>query len=168
MMKYNKSIKIIVVLLVGGCVQILLALLGSACVKDSPGKVAVEFAKTYFQLDKSMSDLICMEYRRVGDTDAVDEYIHSIAEKARERGFGHSFMRNKLYHIETETDYHNDTEATVRITGKRRISINPVYTYIANLFNIGEIYEIDETVRAIKEEGKWKVCENLSSVFGNI
>jgi len=167
MTKYNKYIQIIVVLLIGGCVQILLALLGFACVKDSPGKVALEFTNAYFQLDESMSDLLCMEYRKVGDTDAVDEYIHSIAEKARERGFGRSFMQSKLYHMETETNYRSNTEADVRITGKRRISINPVYAYVANLFNIGEVYRIDETVRVIEEEDKWKVCADLSSVFGN-
>ncbi len=88
-------------------------------VKDSPGKVALDFANAYFQLDRSMSDLICMEYRKVGDNDAVDEYIQSLAEKARERGFGRSFMKNKLFHMKTKIDYHSNAEADVRITGER-------------------------------------------------
>ena len=36
-------------------------------------------------------------------------------------------MKNKLYDIETETISKKDNEAQIRITGKIRVSINPVY-----------------------------------------
>jgi hypothetical protein len=73
-------------------------------------------------------------------------------------------MKNKLYHIETRTLSKSDNEAQIRITGKRKISINPVYVIVAKLFNLSETYEVDATVDVVREDGKWKVCGNLFSL----
>jgi len=73
-------------------------------------------------------------------------------------------MKHKLYDIETETLSKKDNEAQVRITGKIRRSINPVYTIVAKLFDIGETHEVDEIINVIKEDGKWKVCGSLFSL----
>ena len=88
----------------------------------------------------------------------VDEYLYFAAKTAIERGFDINFLKNKLYHIETETISKNDTEARIRITGKIRVAINSVYPVVAKLFDIGSTHEVDEIIRVIKEDGQWKVC----------
>jgi len=132
--------------------------------KDSPNKAVVEFSKSYFMLDKSMTKRICKKLLASDDTNVVDEYLYSVAKTARERGFDINFLKNKLYHIQTETISKNDTKAAIRITGKIRVAINSVYPVIAKIFNIGSTHEVDEIIHVIKEDGKWKVCGKLFSL----
>jgi hypothetical protein len=131
---------------------------------DSPNKAVVEFSKSYFLLDKSMTKRICKKQLASEDGDIVGEFLYSAAKTARERGFDINFLKNKLYHIQTETISKNDTEANIRITGKIRVAINSVYPVVAKLFNIGSTHEVDEIIHVIKEDGKWKVCGRLFSL----
>lgn len=152
---------IILVLIVGFCVQVLFIFAGT---EDTPNKAVIEFSKAYFQLDRSMAERICHERLTFGDVDVVDQYLYRVAREAKERGFGINFMKNKLYQIETKTLNKSDNKAQIRITGKRRISINPVYVIFAKLFNLSETYEVDAIVDVVREDGKWKVCGNLFSL----
>jgi hypothetical protein len=161
MVRLSKSAGIILVLVLGFVVQ---SIFSFADHIDSPSKAVVQFSKAYFKLDKSMSKRICKKRVASEDGDVVDQYIYLAAKEAKERGFGISFMKKKLYDVETEKISKKDNEAQVRITGKIRVSINPVYPIVAKLFNIGAIHEVDETINVIKEDGKWKVCGNLFSL----
>ena len=162
MVRLNRSVGIILVLIVGLVVQIIFSM---ADAKDSPNKAVVEFSKSYFMLDKSMTKRICKKLLASDDdTNVVDEYLYSAAKTARERGFEINFLKNKLYHIQTETISKNNTEAAIRITGKIRVAINSVYPVIAKIFNIGSTHEVDEIIHVIKEDGKWKVCGKLFSL----
>ena len=161
MVRLNRSVGIILVLIVGLVVQIIFSM---ADAKDSPNKAVVEFSKSYFMLDKSMTKRICKKSLASDDTNAVDEYLYSAAKTARERGFDINFLKHKLYHIQTETISKNNTEAAIRITGKIRVAINSVYPVIAKIFNIGSTHEVDEIIHVIKEDGKWKVCGKLFSL----
>jgi hypothetical protein len=51
-----------------------------------------------------------------------------------------------------------DDFATVRITGKTRTAINPVFMVIGKLFHLGEYHPVDLTLDMVKEKGKWRVC----------
>jgi hypothetical protein len=161
MIQLNRSVGIILVLIVGFLVQLLFSL---ADIKDTPNKAVVEFSKAYFQLDQSMAERICKEQLANDDVDIVDQYLYLTAIEASERGFDINFMKNKLYHIETETLSKNDTTAKIRITGKTRTAVNHVYPIVAGLFNIGATHEVDETFNVIKENNRWKVCGNLFSL----
>jgi len=161
MAKLSRSAGIILVLILGFLVQSLFTFADST---DTPSKAVVQFSKAYFNLDKSMAKRICKKRLTTEDVDVIDQYIYLRAKGAKERGFGISFMKNKLYHIETETISKNDNEAQIRITGKIRVSINSVYPIVAELFNIGATHEVDEIINVIKEDGKWKVCGNLFSL----
>ena len=152
---------IILVLIVGIFVQLLFIFAGT---EDTPNKAVVEFSKAYFQLDRSMAELICQEQLTSDDVDFVDQHLNRVAMEAKERGFDIDFMKNKLYYIETTTLKKSDNKAQIRITGKRRISINPVYVIVADVFNLSETHEVDATLDVIREDGKWKVCGNLSSL----
>ncbi len=161
MIQLSRSVGIILVLIVGFLVQLLFSL---ADLRDTPNKAVVEFSKGYFQLDRSMADRICKKQLTTDDVDIVDQYLYLAAKEANERGFDINFMKNKLYHIETETLSKNDSTAKIRITGKKRVAINPVYPIVAQLFNIGATHEVDETFNVIKEDSRWKVCGNLFSL----
>ena len=161
MIQLSRSVGIILVLIVGFLVQLLFSL---ADLRDTPNKAVVEFSKAYFQLDQSMANRICKIQLVNDDIDIVDQYLYLAAKEANERGFDINFMKNKLYHIETETLSKNDTTAKIRITGKIRVAINHVYPIVAKLFNIGSTHEVDETFNVIKENSQWKVCGNLYSL----
>ena len=161
MVRLSKTAGIILVLVLGFLVQ---SIFSFADHIDSPSKAVVQFSKAYFKLDKSMAKRICKKRLASENVDVIDQYIHLAAKEAKERGFGINFMKNKLYDIETETISQKDNEAQVWITGKIRVSINPGYTIVAKLFNIGATHEVDEIINVIKEDGKWKVCGNLFSL----
>jgi hypothetical protein len=154
----KKIITIALTILLGIILQVIFVF---ADCKNTPNRVAVEFAKAYFKLDPSMSELICEDQKIVDDVDVVDQYINLAAKEAKNQGFNINFLKSKLYHIETHTRFIGDNEAQVELTGKRRVSINPVYTYVARIFCIGETHEVDETIKLVKEDGKWKVCGGL-------
>lgn len=164
MTQLSKSAGIILVLVCGCILQVLLAF---ADTRDTPNKAVVEFSKAYFKLDKSMTERICKERLASEDIDVVDQYLYLADKEAKERGFEINFMKNELYHIETEILSQNDTDAKIRITGKRRVAINPAYTIVAKAFDIGGAYDVDETIHVKKEDGKWKVCGDLFSLPAN-
>lgn len=160
MAQMNKVAAIIIVLIVGSFVQVLFSLADG---RETPGRAVAEFSKTYFKVDQSMAARICAERLTSGDVDLVDKYIYMTAQKAKNLGFTTDFMKYKLYNIEIETISQSDTNAQVRITGKRRVAINPVYPFVTKLFNLGGTYEVDETIDVVKEDGQWKVCGNFFS-----
>ena len=157
-MAQNKILIITLTILLGIILQVIFVF---ADCKDTPYRVAVEFARAYYNLDPSMSELICEEKKIVDDVDVVDRYIDLAEKEAKAQGFSINFLKNKLYHIETHTTFIGDNEAQVKLTGKKRVSINSIYEYVARIFFIGETHEVDETIKLVKEDGKWRVCGGL-------
>jgi len=159
MAQMDKIAALILTLILGSGVQVLFAL---ADCHNTPNLAAAEFSKAYFKLDRSMADKICTaRLTSDKDVDLVDKYIYLAAREAKDRGFKTSFMQNKLYDIEIETISKTWTNAQIRITGKRRVAINPAYPIVTKLFNLGAIHEVDEILDLVKEDGKWKVCGNF-------
>jgi hypothetical protein len=143
---------------------VLQLLLGYLDARDTPAKAAVNFTKAYFQLDESMADYLCSDLTAEEDVDLVKAYIEQAADEARIVGFDLNYMRKKLFSVHTEIIAQSDSEAEIRITAQGKRNINPVFTLIAKLFFIGETYHIDETLKVIKEDGKWKVCGRAFSL----
>ncbi|MBL0700847.1 MAG: hypothetical protein JJV92_08200 [Desulfosarcina sp.] len=129
--------------------------------KDSPQKAAIEFAKAYYGLNVAMTDSLCEERKIVDDVDIVNKYIDSVAAEAVKRGFGIDYLRCGLFNIGTRVISKDDDNAVIRITGKKKVEINPLYMLVAKIFNIGETTHVDETINLVKEDGMWKVCGNL-------
>jgi len=126
---------------------------------DTPSRAAVRFAKAYYALDPSMGTLLCSEAMENEETDIVDELLSKASEEARVRGFDRGYMRSKLVHLETHTHYTDKNSATVRIAGARKRMIHPVFTWVAQIFLLGESYPLDQTFKVVREQGRWKVCE---------
>ena len=105
-----------------------------------------------------MTDYLCSELAEQRDAGLVQDYINQVADQARQSGFELNYMRKRLFSVHTEILSQSESAAEVRITATAKRNINPAFTIIAKLFFIGETYAIDETLKLIKEEGKWKVC----------
>jgi len=160
----NKFLTLALVVVIGAVLQ---GLLVWADCKDTPHRVAVDFSKAYFKLDSSMADLLCEESRIVDDVDVVEQYIDQAVADVKMRGFGESFAKNKLYGVETHTTLKGKDNALVKLTGKRRVAINPVYPIISTIFSLGETYHVEAEINTIREEGKWKVCDDLLSLYSD-
>jgi hypothetical protein len=154
MAKYNNFITLTLVILLGCLIQ---AGLYFAENRDTPTRAVLEFSKAYFQLDPSMSERLCEERRTLDDVDVVAEYLQAVAKEAGQRGFRLSYIKNKLYNIGIFVINEDDDQAEIRLVGDRKPSLRSLFT--------GETYQVDETIKVIKEDGKWKVCgDNLFSL----
>ena len=153
-------IKISMVIALGIVLQIIFIIVDT---DNTPEKVSLTFTKAYFSQDKTaMDEQICSELTE--DADVVDEYIQRIEKEAKDTGFK-LYSKSMIYHVKTHATSIDDSEAQVKITGKKRHSINPIYTLVAIIFQIGEVDHFDETIDLINEEGRWKVCGNPFSLI---
>ena len=132
---------------------------------DSPATAAVDFTKAYFGLDgDAMSMRLCSEMAEDEELNIVNNYLNSVADRARALGFSKRYMKNMLSHVSTEMVMADENTAEVRVTGERFRSINPVFVLIGKLFFLVESHEVDETLSLVKEDGSWKVCNKPFSL----
>ncbi len=151
----NKSSALAVTLVLAVFMQVVFAF---ADAKDTPQKAAVEFSKAYFMVDPAMSRRVC---DRLLNRDGINLVSHIIEQKAREAhemGYSPDFMKCALFNIETEILNRDENSATVRLTAVRKRNLNPVFTFIGRLFNLGTTYPVDQVLELVKEKGRWKVC----------
>ncbi len=126
--------------------------------KDSPEKAVVEFTRAYFKLDYSMSKRVCDNLNTIDDIDIISRYIDKNRIESEKRGYSINIMKSSLYNINTSIIEENNDTAVVRIHGKKRMAINPVYKYIAQMFNLGRADVVDEQIEVIKKDNRWYVC----------
>lgn len=119
---------------------------------------AVAFSKAYFMADPAMADLVCEEALGEGDETSVEEYIYKVGLEAQQRGVPVGYIRHQLEHVHTDTIQQDETSAEIHLTAKKRVSINPVFAWVAKLFFLGETHKVEAVLHLVKEEGRWKVC----------
>jgi len=151
----NTSVFILTILL-GIFLQAILIFADTA---DTPTKAAVGFSKAYFKFDSSMSNKICSELSKA-EIDPVDYYINAAKLEAKARGVNLNYLKNEIYHISTEIISQDDNSAKIHLKGMLRISINPVFAWVAKIFRLGKTHEVEEIIQLVKEEGRWKICGN--------
>jgi len=143
-----------IVVLIGLLLQVGLIFLDCP---HSPSNTAVQYAKAYHKLSPSEAKWICSS----ACSKAAD-HIYEATSEAAERGFDQGYAKYALSHIETHTEYLDDTTAVVHLTAHRRLAINPLYVWVARLFRIGDSDEVDGTIRVRLEDGHWRVCRSAS------
>ena len=161
MQQGSKFFTIIAVLVVGVMLQIMFVFVDQ---REAPAKTAVAFSKAYFGLDPAMVKYLCSAFTTNEEGDVVGDYLSRVADDARVVGFDLNYMRSRLYSVHTEIISQSDTEAEVRIHAERKRNINPIFTIVGRLFSIGETYSVDETLKLVKEDGRWKVCGRAFSL----
>ena len=125
---------------------------------ETPGTVAVDFSKAYFNLDADMAGLLCTEMLEDEDTDIVNNYLNRVADEARAEGFKPSWKKMVLSHLELDTRMVDENTAEIHISGDRMRSPNPVFGAVSKIFFLGETYKVDTTLTVVKEDDGWKVC----------
>ena len=161
MQQGDRFMTIITVVVIGIMLQILL---GFADHKNTPVKTAVAFSKAYFNLDPTMTNYLCSDYAGNGESDIVSQYLTQVAADAETNGFDFDYMRSRLFSVHTEIISQDGSEAEVHVTAQRKRNINPIFTLVGKLFFLGETYTVDETLKLVKEEGEWKVCDGAFSL----
>ncbi|MBC2694065.1 MAG: hypothetical protein HF982_02040 [Desulfobacteraceae bacterium] len=124
---------------------------------DTPNKAATEFTKAYFGLDSSMADRLCQETLIVDGVNVVDKYIHCVNTKTKTEGFRPFFVKNYLYHVQTNTISKNENKATIKLTCEIKHPLRAFFTKES-------IRKVDVTFDLIMEDGKWKVCGDFFSL----
>jgi len=124
---------------------------------DTPNKAATEFTKAYFGLDSSMADRLCQESLIVEGVNVVDKYIDSVTTKANAEGFRPFFVKNYLYHVQTNTVSKDDNKAKINLTCEIKHPLRAFFTQESS-------QKVDETFDLIMEDGKWKVCGDVFSL----
>ena len=81
---------------------IIQAILIGAEIRSTPVKAVIKFSKAYFDLDPKMSNYLCRELITEGEAGVVEEYLHRMADEAKNRGFDSNYMRSRLYSIHAE------------------------------------------------------------------
>jgi hypothetical protein len=126
--------------------------------KNAPYNAAIDFARAYFTLDPSMADYLCKGNAPAQHTAKVSNFIDRLKTDMAKCGFDLSMAKSALYHVKTDTVQKNDTEAEVHLIAYRKTAINPVFLFTAKLFDLGKTYHVNETIKMMKEDGRWKVC----------
>jgi hypothetical protein len=151
----NKSSAIAVVLLFAICLQVLFVF---AETRETPEKAAVRFTKKYFCLDAAVKNYLCAEILADEERDVVDAYIYGRALEAEKQGYKATFMRNRISHLEPKLVNQDENTAQVHLKVTYKKYLNPIYSVVGRLFNLGETYHVEETLNLVKENGHWKVC----------
>ncbi len=162
MMQGKMIISLITALVLGVAVQVLLVY---ADTQDAPDKAAAEFAKAYYAYDKAvLSERLCESAKVQNDTDVIGDYIYKARREAEARGFGLGcYVKENIYHLQTDTlDRTHDT-ARIRLTFEKR---SPLRTFFSKKDRY-DIFHVEEEIKLIKEEGRWKVCGNPFSIAGS-
>ncbi len=155
MVQSNKTVVILITLMVGVIFQIIFILAEN---RDTPVKAAVEFSKNYFLLEASMADRLCQELGAESENDFAKEVITVARLDANARGFDLAMVRRNLSHIETEIISRDAESAEIVLHASSRVCINPVFAWVATLFNLGESWEVEAMLSLVQEDGHWKVC----------
>jgi hypothetical protein len=152
----NKAAWWILVVILAVCFQLVFVFAEN---RPSATKTAIAFTRAYFMLDSDMGKY--MSGNLLGndeDASPVTAYLQAAAANAKARGFEIGMVRQTIEHVEIETLARGADSATIQVSGMRRTSINPIFTYVARLFHLGQTHPFEETLQLVKKDGKWKVC----------
>ena len=105
-----------------------------------------------------MADQLCKGDSPAQQSTMVSSFIERSKADTAKRGLSPAMAKSTLYHVKTQTVQQSDKEAAVHLTAYRRTAINSIFLFTAKLFDLGKTDHVKETIRMIKEDGRWKVC----------
>lgn len=126
--------------------------------RQTPASVAKQFVQDYYYLDADMEKWLC---ESVVETGWVEAYLQSKTDEAARRGFGAKNLRRMFTHMHVETVAAQDDLAVVEIRGTLRTAIYPAFMVVGKMFGIGQNYDVDTTVNLTRENGRWRVCNQI-------
>lgn len=126
--------------------------------RQTPASVAKQFVEDYYYLDPDMDKWLCTQ---VVETGWVDDYLHGKASEAAQRGFATKYLRRMFTEMHVETVVGAEDSAVVLVRGNLRTAIYPAFMVVGKMFRIGRDYEVDTTINLVRENGRWRVCNQL-------
>ncbi len=126
--------------------------------RQTPASVAKQFVEDYYYLDPDMAQWLCSQVVQRG---WVDDYLYGKAEEAAQRGLSVKNLRRMFTEMHVETLADANDSAVVQIEGTLRTAIYPAFMVIGKMFGIGRNYEVDTTINLVRENGRWRVCNQL-------
>lgn len=139
-----------------------LALLG-ADFRQTPDKIARHFAEAYYAIDPDMQDYVCASLVEEG---VVDNYLYAKKQEASHRGFSTNYLRHKFTKLHVSVAEAGDKAMTFHLKGTTRVCINTPFMIVGKLIGIGRDYPVDEHIDLVKEDGRWRVCDNPFGIKG--
>ena len=130
------------------------ALIALDC-RQTPARVAGQFARKYHYLDPGMQKYLCQE---LAQSDAVDSYLHARRFEAQQRGLPANYLRHMFTHLQVAVVSQDDAGAQLHLEGSTRVAINPAFMLIGKIFRLADQYPVEATLDLVKEEDGWKVC----------
>ncbi len=126
--------------------------------RQTPTSVAKQFVEDYYYLDPAMEKFLCAQ---VAETEWVDTYLQGKADEAARRGFSAKNLRRMFTHMHLETLTAQEDAAVVQVKGNLRTAIYPAFMVVGKMFGIGQNYDVETTINLIKEDGRWRVCNQI-------
>jgi hypothetical protein len=123
--------------------------------RQTPASVAKQFIKDYYYLDPGMEKWLCAQ---VTDAQWVDAYLHGQSDEAARRGFSVNYLRRMFTRLHVKTIEAKADSASVHVRGTARGGIYPAFMVVGKMFGLGQNYTVDSTVHLVKENGRWRVC----------
>jgi hypothetical protein len=151
----NKLMPFVLTLVIGVLLQAGFVMLDC---KEAPYKIAMDFTRAYFSLDPAMANHLCKGEDPAGQATMVSSFIERSKTDMVKRGLSPAMTKSGLYHVKTYTVQKSDREAEVQLTACRKTAINPVFYFTAKLFDLGKTTPVKETIKMMKEDGRWKIC----------
>lgn len=126
--------------------------------RQTPAKIAKNFAEAYYALDAEMQDYMCGEPAE--KSAVVENFLSRKENEAAQRGLSTNYLRHEFTHLHITVTPSGDKTMEVHLTGTTRVCINPVFMRVGKLFRIGKNYPVNETFELEKENDQWRVCGN--------
>lgn len=126
--------------------------------RQTSASVAKQFVEDYYYLDPDMEKWLCGQ---VVETQWVETYLQSKTDEAAQRGFGIKNLRRMFTHMHLETLTAQEDAAVVQVKGTLRTAIYPAFMVVGKIFGIGQNYDVETTINLIKEDGRWRVCNQI-------
>lgn len=138
-----------------------LIFLAAEC-RQTPVRVAEEFARNYYYLNPAIEEQLCAALSTNGE--AVDSYLYNMTQDAAQRGFSPKYVRRMFTELHIKIVRQDDTSAKVHVSGKTRTAINPAFMVIGKLFHLGEYHPVDLHLDLVKEPQGWRVCGEVEGL----
>lgn len=147
---------------IGIAIVLQLALIGIDC-RQTPDKIARNFAEAYYYLEPDMQNYVCAALVEEG---AVGNFLYRKKQEAQQRGFSTNYLRRKFIEMHLKAVDTGADSMEVHLEGTTRTCINPAFMVIGKLFGIGRNYPVEGTIDLVKENGQWRVCGNPLDIKG--
>ena len=145
MERTNRMLILALTVVLGLLLQVLFVF---ADMRDTPQKAVMNFAQACLGFNAD-----CLQaYSCQASQKLIEDYTNLGVSRAAEMGYSLFFIKEKLYHPETQTLKQDFETARIKLTAMRKAPLRSFFT--------GRSSHIDMVFDLVWEKDGWKVCGN--------